>query len=140
MMKCKKVKPKPDFTEVELARAASEPNHHALVAPSLDDWWQLTCERDLEKTLPKAIAYGSKGEDMVAIGRQIAMIGDMTPPAGVTEEQYYAELGCHFYLVGKLARAGEAFKNGLLPSADTLFDTTCYSMMHRRIRDVGHWG
>jgi len=118
----------------------SEPTHASLGHLPLQEWYEQTSAADLQKTVPKALAYGSKGEDLIAIGRDMAEIGGMKTPEGVSDDQWWAELGCHFYLRGKLARASEAFRNGRLPSADTYFDESIYAMIARRVRESGHWG
>lgn len=106
----------------------------------LSHWWATTTKEDGQRTVPKTIEYGSRGEDLIGIGRKMAQISHMDVPVGVAEEAFYAELGIYFYLVGKVERMGESFKNGRLPSDDCWFDSTIYSLMARRVRAVGHWG
>lgn len=106
----------------------------------LEDWWRHMSEEDIGKTVPKALAYGSSGEDLVAIGRTMAETSGMMAPDGVSDDQFHAELGTFFYLTGKMARAAEAFRTGNLPSADTLFDIRIYSVIWQRVRSTGHWG
>lgn len=114
---------------------------HTKPSPSsLDNWWEHTARYDQAKTVPKTQAYGSQGEDLVAIGAAIASMGGMRRPGGSSDEAWHAELGTYFYVMGKIARAGEAYRNGKLPSYDTLFDITVYSMIWRRIRETGRWG
>jgi hypothetical protein len=103
-------------------------------------WWEVTNRYELDKTIPKCVEYGARGADLVAIGRDTAEIGKMATPVGVLDEAFWAELGIHFYLRGKIARSGEAFKNGVMPSYDTLFDSGVYSRMQQRVRHMGYWG
>lgn len=116
-------------------------------ADDLWGWWEQTAQLDAEMTLPKVEEYGSDGADLVWIGRTIAEIAGFEGPfkdqdgdRTVADETFYAALGCHFYLVGKIARANEAFRHRTIPKADTVFDTQVYATMIRRIKEVGKWG
>ena len=110
---------------------------HSKPSPyALDDWWRATAEYDMQRTVPKTMLYGSRGEDLVAIGRTMEDIGNM----GHTSMAQSAELGVYFYMSGKMARAAEAFRHGNLPSYDTWFDLTIYLLIGRRIREHGQWG
>lgn len=122
-----------------VGQEVAEPEHEALSGP-LGDWWEELARQDIAKTVPKAQAYGSKGEDLISVGRQLAELAEKPPPEGVDPEQYYAELGVYFYIIGKLSRAAEAFRIGKIPSDDTVFDIRIYSIIWQRIRDTGHWG
>jgi hypothetical protein len=106
----------------------------------LRQWWMELAESDFQRTAPKSVAYGSSGQDMIAIGRYMAEMGQMVVPGDLTPEQFYGMLGCAFYLQGKLARIGEAFRTGQKPNEDHMFDATIYALMFRRIEQVGHWG
>ena len=118
-----------------------EPDHDDRRAHlPLEDWWRHVSESDIEKTVPKALAYGSNGEDLISIGRTMAEVSGLGAPDDVPDDQFYAELGVFFYLTGKMARAAEAFRTGNLPSADTLFDIRIYSVIWQRVRSSGHWG
>lgn len=116
-------------------------------AETLTAWWVALAEDDAEKTIPKTIEYGSRGEDLEEIGRHMAAMANLYPPftdqdtgLEVEDSVFYQALGCHFYIVGKHARSAEAFRHGQVPKNDTLFDTTVYSIMSRRIKEAGRWG
>jgi hypothetical protein len=49
------------------------------------------------------------------------------------------EAACLWYALGKLARAVASYREGKLPSEDTLKDLVTYGMMARRVRAVGAW-
>lgn len=96
----------------------------------LERWWRDTAHADWAGFIPKYIEYGSG--DLAAIGRTLAgMIGWYD--ASVAELE---ELGCFFYLLGKVARMGEAYQRHELPSDDTLHDSTVYTMMMRKARRI----
>lgn len=105
----------------------------------ITDWWAKTAMADAERTIPKAIEYGSADFDLMG-QFMVALIGDKLN--GATDDEKLRvgrEMAVTFYLIGKLGRMVGAFATGVLPSDDTLFDTTIYSMMLRRIRQTGHW-
>lgn len=99
---------------------------------SLSRWWQAKAADEIERTVPKAVEYGST--DLIDIGLMLART--MNRP--VTEEEA-AELGVFFYLIGKIARWQSAIERGERPSDDTLFDIGVYVRMAQRIRDAGAW-
>lgn len=99
----------------------------------IEEWWLSTARTDLDSVLPKMQEYGSF--DLVAVGQLMAHAmqwDDVTP-------EQLTELGCWFYLQGKVARAFDALRQHRLPSDDTTYDIGVYSMMVRRIREVGGW-
>lgn len=119
----------------------------AEMAQRLTDWWVKLAQDDAQATIPKTVEYGSRGEDLEEIGRHLAAMANLYPPfidqdteLEVADSVFYQALGCHFYMVGKHARAAEAFRYGMVPKDDTLFDTTVYSVMTRRIKEAEHWG
>lgn len=99
----------------------------------LELWWDRTSRDDIAACIPKLEEYGS--DDLVAIGDDLTrlMKWDDAP------DRVKAEVGCAFYLRGKIARQFTAYAAHQLPSDDTLHDETVYSMMMRRIRAVGAW-
>jgi hypothetical protein len=103
-------------------------------------WWTAINESEFGQTIAKCVEYGSEGGDLVSIGRSMAEIAKAQPPPGVSERQYWTELGIHFYLTGKVARAQEAFREGRMPSEDGILDSVVYSRMSRRTRQRGYWG
>lgn len=105
----------------------------------ITDWWIKTAMADAEKTLPKAIEYGSADFDLMG-QFMVALVKDKLE--GATDDEKLRvgrEMAVTFYLIGKLGRMVGAYATGVLPSDDTLFDTNIYSMMLRRIRETGHW-
>jgi hypothetical protein len=101
-------------------------------------WWRDTCEGDAQRTIPKAIEYGSIDLNIIgfALGECIPTLKEQRRE-GSTEA---AEMGIAFYLLGKIARMVSAYSEGQAPSDDTWMDVTVYSMMGRRVRDRGSWG
>lgn len=95
------------------------------------DWWAAISDADLDGFLPKWSEYGSN--DLAQFGQFLA---DMAKWDGLTHDQL-TELGCFGYMLGKMARAAEAYTGHRFPSDDTLHDLTVYSMMARRTRDGG---
>lgn len=116
----------PEPTAPEPVEAAEAP----VVLP-LVEWWMKTSTEDLAHAARKLKEYGSR--DLVMLERVLnEMSGrDNAEPTG--------ELGCWFYIAGKVARATDAIRSGRLPSGDTCADVAIYAMMIRRIRDAGGW-
>lgn len=98
----------------------------------LIDWWMGQAASEAERTIPKAVEYGST--DLIDIG---IMLG-RTMRRDVDQEEA-AELGVFFYLIGKIARWQSAIERGERPSDDTLFDIGVYVRMAQRIRHAGSW-
>ena len=99
----------------------------------LEDWWMQTAAQDLDATAPKAVEYGSL--DLKLIGDALLRMlqwEDAPPSVG-------AEIGAVFMAYGKIARCLSAYSEKRLPSDDSLFDLSIYSMMMRRIRASGEW-
>jgi hypothetical protein len=98
----------------------------------LASWWAAVAADDAEPAAVKAKEYGSL--DLIIIGRTMReMIG--IPNDIITD----VEIGITFYTLGKGARAVSAIHSGSKPSDDTWHDITVYSMMVRRVREVGQW-
>lgn len=96
----------------------------------LEAWWRETTEADLQKVLPKVEEYTSA--DLEIMGVVMEKWGLAAP--GGSEEA-----ACAWYILGKIARCVAAYREGRLPSDDTLEDITIYSLMMRRIRRTGSW-
>ena len=99
----------------------------------LEAWWLAMAQEEIERTVPKAIEYGST--DLDEIGRQMLA-------AGLHEGNHETpteELGVYFYMVGKMARWTDAIRTGRRVSDDTLFDIGIYVRMVQRIRSAGGW-
>lgn len=108
-------------------------------AADIAEWWAKTALADAEKTVPKAVEYGAA--DLDVMGQfMVALICDKFIGADEKElMQVGREMATAFYLMGKLGRMVGAYQQGMRPSDDTLFDTSVYSMMLRRIRETGTW-
>ena len=102
-------------------------------AGELERWWLAMANEEIERTVPKAIEYGST--DLDEIGRQMLA-------AGLHEGNHETptdELGIYFYMVGKMARWTDAIRTGRRVSDDTLFDLGIYVRMVQRVRAAGGW-
>jgi hypothetical protein len=105
----------------------------------ISGWWVKTAMADVEKTAPKAIEYGSVDFDIMG-QFMVALVNDKLEGASAEEKMKIGrEMAVTFYLLGKLGRMVGAYATGILPSDDTLYDTSIYSMMLRRIRETGTW-
>lgn len=103
------------------------------------DWWINTAKADAERTVPKAIEYGAVDFDIMG-QFMVALIADKLHGADDAEKMRVGrEMAITFYMLGKLGRMVGAYATGVLPSDDTLFDASIYSMMLRRVRETGHW-
>ena len=104
----------------------------------LEAWWQSVTMKDYDDMAPKIEEYGGTGEgsaDLRIIGDNLAeLMGWHDAPDAVLQE-----LGCFFYLQGKIARLISDYKQKKPGKADTLHDITVYSMMIRRLQDAGRW-
>lgn len=105
-------------------------------------WWSKAAAGDAMVTVPKAIEYGAAdldvmGTAMWALVREKFEAKD--DPLLPDSSAIGREMACAFYLLGKVARMYGAYEQGKLPSEDTLFDISVYSMMLRRIRQTGRW-
>ena len=109
------------------------PNDHSIDrAEDLQAWWQTTSDEDMREMLPKVSEYTSS--DLEVMGTVMQQWGIAAPELGAG-----MEAACLWYLLGKVARAVAAYREGRRPSEDTLHDITVYSMMARRIRETGDW-
>lgn len=96
----------------------------------LEAWWLGTAQDDLSRMLPKVTEYTAS--DLLLMGQ--FMEHWMNLPAGTGKEA-----ACVWYALGKVARAVSAYREGRLPSEDTLQDLEIYAKMARRIREKGNW-
>ncbi len=85
-------------------------------------WWVKNAETTAEATAAKCTEYGSN--DLYGIGHNVAKL------AGHTVDNNTAfEMGCMFYVLGKIERAISALERGEPASDDTWFDLHVYSNM-----------
>lgn len=103
------------------------------------EWWIGVAVSDFIKTIPKAIEYGGHSTgpatDLLLIGRNLAELLDMHD----APDAVLMELGCWFYMQGKIARLVSDYKQKRSGKPDTWFDAHIYAMMARRIQDTGQW-
>lgn len=99
----------------------------------LEEWWLAMAREEIERTVPKAIEYGSG--DLIDIGRAMARVMGRE----VENDVDAIELGIYFYEVGKMARWTDAVRHGRRVSDDTLFDLGVYIRMLQRARAAGGW-
>jgi hypothetical protein len=86
------------------------------------NWWTRNAEQTAEATATKCAEYGS--QDLYGIGQNVARL------AGRDIERDAAfELGCLFYMLGKIERAMSAVERGETASDDTWFDLHVYANM-----------
>jgi hypothetical protein len=97
----------------------------------LYEWWTQQSRAELVKIGPQIHNYGAF--DLEIMGR---VLGDMVD--GVSQLDR-AEIGCGFYLLGKVSRMMSAYREGREPSRDTIMDIIVYARMILRIRDSGGW-
>lgn len=112
-------------------RVFDDPEKQRL-ADDLQVWWADKAHDEAEKTVDKAIEYGSNS--MTDVGHAMARTAGRT----ITDEEA-TELGCYFYIVGKLGRWADAVVAGERVSDDTLFDIGVYVRMAQRARSNGGW-
>ena len=113
----------------------------------LAQWWHELVEQDLKPLLPKIAEYTSADlEVMGAVMQEWGLVGSegdgSARPSTADSPGASApgmEAACLWYILGKVARCVAAYKEGRLPSEDTLHDISVYAMMARRIRETGRW-
>lgn len=94
----------------------------------LHSWWIDHARDEAAATIAKMEEYGSG--DLVAIGHQFATMANRT----LTSDIEAMELGCTFYLLGKIARVTSAIERGERASDDTWFDIAVYAKMVQAAR------
>lgn len=95
----------------------------------LIQWWVKLAEADASRTIPKAVEYSA--HDLVAMGVGLLESG--------ASDKRRTEAAIAFYACGKAARLVGAYCEGRDPGDDSWFDLSVYSMMGRRVREVGAW-
>lgn len=96
-------------------------------------WWVSDAKENAEKTMPKAIEYGSI--ELVEAGRTLARL--MGRPD--VSDQEAMETMIWSYVMGKMGRWTAALSRGERVSDDTIFDILVYATMVRKIRETGEW-
>lgn len=95
-------------------------------------WWNQHHETSTDDFIGKLEEYGAG--DLYAIGRTMAKVANIEEPDDATA----FELGCLFYVVGKIERLVSGHSNGQTPSADSWHDIAIYAKMVLAQRD-GVW-
>ena len=98
----------------------------------LEAWLRNAFDTELPGTLEKAVLYGSADLEIMADA-----MGKMMPHLQNDAQRLQAAIA--FYLLGKVARAMGALRDGREPTADTWYDAHIYSMMALKIQETGHW-
>lgn len=101
-------------------------------AVELEGWLRNAFEAELPGTIDKAILYGSVDLEIMADA-----MGKMMPHLKTDALRLQAAIS--FYLLGKVARAMGALRDGREPTADTWYDAHIYSMMGLKIQETGFW-
>jgi hypothetical protein len=113
------------------------------VAAELFEWWINTAFEDFIATVPKMLEYGGDPHQRPG-SADLRIIGEglMELLGWEINEETQAvaqELGCWFYTLGKGGRLISDYQQRRSGKPDTWFDKTIYSMMARRIQQVGRW-
>ena len=104
------------------------------LAMSFQDWWIEQAAVEARQTVSKMEEYGSG--DLVEIGRQMWQMAGRD--VGLLPRVHAMEIGCMFYLLGKIARVTSAVERGDMASDDTWFDIGVYAKMVLAARE-GAW-
>lgn len=86
------------------------------------NWWTQNAKDIAEATAKKCAEYGSG--DLYGIGHNVAKLAERT-----VDDTTAFELGCLFYILGKIERAMSAMQRGQTASDDTWLDLSVYSKM-----------
>jgi hypothetical protein len=104
-------------------------------------WWMKTSYQDFEASGPKTEEYGA--HDLEIMGMVLVLFGYRNQAADAISRAQAApvgtELACWFYVLGKVCRLLSDYMAMRPGKADTWHDTCVYSMMARRIQEVGGW-
>lgn len=123
--------PRDFLVEKDLADTPRDLGPEPISWQSFDRWWTTTAQADYDAFGPKMAEYGST--DLEEIGRMLCHLMGWEDAGPST----WGEVGCFFYLYGKIQRRVSAYRRHELPSGDTLHDETVYSLMGRGYRERG---
>lgn len=101
--------------------------------PAAVRWWMVHAYEAAQRTLPKAIEYGSV--ELIEAGRILARLTNQTDRS----DQAAMEAQIYQYMIGKMSRWTAAMSRGERVSDDTIFDLMVYATMVRKIRETGEW-
>lgn len=102
-------------------------------ASPLEQWWMDTAQADLDLIAPRVSEYAAY--DLDILGRITLEMVNLPSD----DRARRTEVACLWFAQAKIARALSAYKEGRVPSDDTLADGTAYIMMSRRARAAGGW-
>lgn len=108
----------------------------------LEHWWLRTAANDLQSAAPKIEEYGGAdggSADLEVMGDALAVFSGFGPAVEQADAARNQEMACWFYALGKIARLISDYRAGRPGKPDTWHDTTVYSMMARRLQEVGRW-
>lgn len=111
-------------------RANEVPSDRAKI--NLRAWWRQHAEQTAAQTIDKMVEYGSG--DLVALGQTVRRMANR-PPVDTAQAM---EIGCLFYLLGKVERAISAVTDDRRASDDTWLDIEVYATMVQAAR-AGAW-
>ena len=101
-------------------------------------WWEGQVAIDIARTAPKIKEYGTR--DLEAMGLALMAAKGIESDSSVSHApapDVAAVYGCMLYALGKCMRAIASLERGEMPSEDTLFDLSVYSMMARAYQARG---
>lgn len=119
-------------TQLALFDITEVPEEVRPLALSLFHWWVEQATSEVQQVVPKAVEYGNNS--LIDLGYQLARYAHRTVSAEEAQE-----LGCWFYIVGKMGRWADALVDGTRVSDDTIHDISVYCRMVQRIRATGSW-
>lgn len=102
------------------------------------EWWLDTAIDDFSAAVPKAMEYGGTQQgsaDLRLMGDNLAELMGWKNVSDAVKQ----ELAVWFYVQGKAARLVSDYQQKRPGKADTWHDISVYTMMARRLQDVGRW-
>lgn len=121
-----------ELDQLVLFDVSEIPEVNRPLAESLFRWWMDRATAEVQQVVPKAVEYGNNS--LIDLGYQLARYAHRTVSAEEAQE-----LGCWFYIVGKMGRWADALVDGTRVSDDTIHDISVYCRMVQRIRTTGSW-
>lgn len=105
---------------------------------TLFHWWLVVSYMDFQRQTPKMHEYGGRHDsgsaDLAVMGDALAVLLGWSSSRAVA-----MELALWFYCLGKIGRLISDYQQRRHGKDDTWHDLTVYSMMARRIQEVGRW-
>lgn len=123
----------PIVEELQLEGTGDTASREELITAELSTWWETYSQQTLERTVPKAVRYGSKSMEM--LGSALAMM----VPRERRSRKLALQMACCMYAFGKLGRAWAALLRGEDPDHDDWFDLEIYARMGAHVAEKGEW-